>query len=103
MEEEIEDGGVVDGLDLLPSPIVPGAFSDRPIRLDGGGRGGEGGMRSWRPESGSKSPDQKHPLPRALSLSSARDLWNGTGRSSWLLGLRIYARDRHRRGGGYKG
>lgn len=34
MEEEIEKGGVVNGLDLGSGPVVPGAISDGPLRLN---------------------------------------------------------------------
>lgn len=40
MEEKIENGGVVDGLDLIASPVVSRAVFDGPVGLNcsGGGR-----------------------------------------------------------------
>ena len=39
VEEEIENGRVIDGLDLVASPVVSGAFSDGSLGFNGG-RGG---------------------------------------------------------------
>ena len=43
MEEKIENGGVVDGLDLVASPVVSGTFFDGSLGLNSGCGGGGGG------------------------------------------------------------
>jgi hypothetical protein len=57
MEEEVEERGVVDGLDLRPGPVVPRPVPYRALRLRGGQRGdraqaasragGQAGKASW--------------------------------------------------------
>ena len=67
MEEEIEDGGVIDGFDLVPAPVVPGSVADGPLGLHGGGggrrgEGGEGGatQRRQRAKAPAEVSDQDH-------------------------------------------
>lgn len=43
MKEEVKDGRVVDGLDLVPAPVVLGTVTGGPLGLHGGRGGGEGG------------------------------------------------------------
>lgn len=68
VEEEVEERGVVDGLDLGPGPVVPGPVPHRPLRLHRGrrgeGRGGDGGGERG-PEAGAEAAREKHHRRRA--------------------------------------
>jgi hypothetical protein len=60
VEEEVEERGVVDVLDLRPAPIVPGPVPYRPLRLRRGRRG-ERGCRGERwAEAGAQGACQQH-------------------------------------------
>lgn len=64
VEEEIEDRGVENGLDLGAGPVVPGALADGPLRLDGGGggeRAGGGGVMAELPNHNHGRSDVSSP------------------------------------------
>lgn len=69
MEEQIEDGRIVNRFDLVPAPVVPRPLSYRSFRLDGrcrcGGGGGESVAGGRALEARAERPDQEHlPIPR---------------------------------------
>jgi hypothetical protein len=60
MEEEVEERGVVDGLDLRPAPVVPRPVPYRALRLRGGSRRRRerGGRR--RAQAGAEAARKQH-------------------------------------------
>lgn len=63
VEEEVEERGVVDGLDLGPAPVVPGPVPYRPLRLRRGGRGERRRRRcrgDRRAEAGAEAAREQH-------------------------------------------
>lgn len=71
MEEKIEDGRVVDRIDLVPAPVIPGAVADGPLGLDGGSGGSEGGGGTARdrPRDDARPECSEDEHPRRLRFA----------------------------------
>lgn len=79
VEEEIEDRGVENGLDLVAGPVVPGALTDGPLRLDGGGggeRAGGGGVMAELPNHNHGRSDVSSPC-WDFNAQNPRTPWYG--------------------------